>query len=145
MEKQRNGTAPGSPPSSPLFPGTLPSTLPSTFGDLGFLSPVAGRRDSYPKFLGFLDYLWVRQHPAEFLPNFPQDFPAKDQSRSPKAGHNKAGRSDFRNHDSNPIRGKCGKCGRSLSPQKNKGLRRCRRAKTRKTRTPKRGKRGKCG
>ena len=46
---QRNrppSTAPGSPPSSPLFPGTLPSTLPSTFGDLGVLSPVAGRWDS---------------------------------------------------------------------------------------------------
>ena len=47
MEKQRNGTAPSSPPSSPLFPGTLPGTLPGTFGDLGFLSPVAGGRDSY--------------------------------------------------------------------------------------------------
>ena len=46
MEKQRNGTAPSSPTSSPLFPGTLPSTLPSTFGDLGFLSPVAGGCDS---------------------------------------------------------------------------------------------------
>ena len=46
---QRNlpsSTAPGSPPSSPLFPGTLPSTLPGTFGDLGVLSPVAGRWDS---------------------------------------------------------------------------------------------------
>ena len=40
-EKQRNG----SPPSSPLFPGTLPSTLRITFGDLGFLSPVAGGSD----------------------------------------------------------------------------------------------------
>ena len=39
LEKQRNGTAPSSPPSSPLFPGTLPGT----FGDLGVLSPVAGR------------------------------------------------------------------------------------------------------
>ena len=49
---QRNrppGTAPGSPPSSPLFPGTLPSTLPGTFGDLGVLSPVAGRWDSNPR------------------------------------------------------------------------------------------------
>ena len=45
-KKQRNGTAPSSPPSSPLFPGTLPSTLPGTFGDLGVLSPVAGRWDS---------------------------------------------------------------------------------------------------
>ena len=46
---QRNrppSTAPSSPPSSPLFPGTLPSTLPGTFGDLGVLSPVAGRWDS---------------------------------------------------------------------------------------------------
>ena len=42
LEKQRNGTAPSGPPSSPLFPGNLPSTLPGTFGDLGFLSPVAG-------------------------------------------------------------------------------------------------------
>ena len=48
LEKQRNGTAPSSPPSSPLFPGTLPSTLPGTFGDLGVLSPVAGRWDSNP-------------------------------------------------------------------------------------------------
>ena len=32
-------------PSSPLFPGTLPSTLRITFGDLGFLSPVAGGSD----------------------------------------------------------------------------------------------------
>ena len=46
---QRNrppSTAPSSPPSSPLFPGTLLSTLPGTFGDLGVLSPVAGRWDS---------------------------------------------------------------------------------------------------
>ena len=46
---QRKGppsTAPSSPPSSPLFPGTLPGTLPGTFGDLGVLSPVAGRWDS---------------------------------------------------------------------------------------------------
>ena len=49
MEKQRNGTAPSNPPSSPLFPGTLPSTLPGTFGDLGFLSPVAGGCDSYKR------------------------------------------------------------------------------------------------
>ena len=49
LEKQRNGTAPSSPPSSPLFPGTLPSTLPGTFGDLGVLSPVAGRWDSNTK------------------------------------------------------------------------------------------------
>ena len=48
LEKQRNGTAPSSPPSSPLFPGTLPSSLPGTFGDLGVLSPVAGRWDSNP-------------------------------------------------------------------------------------------------
>ena len=47
MEKQRNGTAPSSPPSTPPFPGTLPSTPRGTFGDLGFLSPVAGGRDSY--------------------------------------------------------------------------------------------------
>ena len=39
-------TAPSSPPSSPFFTGTLPSTLPGTFGDLGVLSPVAGRWDS---------------------------------------------------------------------------------------------------
>ena len=36
-------------PSSPLFHGTLPSTLPGTFGDLGFPSPAAGGRDSYPR------------------------------------------------------------------------------------------------
>ena len=42
LEKQRNGTALGTPPSSALAPGTLPST----FGDLGFLSPVAGGLDS---------------------------------------------------------------------------------------------------
>ena len=42
LEKRRNGTAPSNPPSSALFLGTLPSTLPGTFGDLGFLSPVAG-------------------------------------------------------------------------------------------------------
>ena len=49
---QRKGppsTAPSSPPSSPLFPGTLPGTLPGTFGDLGVLSPVAGRWDSNSK------------------------------------------------------------------------------------------------
>ena len=49
---QRKGppsTAPSSPPSSPLFPGTLPGTLPGTFGDLGVLSPVAGRWDSNPR------------------------------------------------------------------------------------------------
>ena len=40
---QRIATA--SPPSGPLF-RTLPSTLPGTFGDLGFLSPAAGGRDS---------------------------------------------------------------------------------------------------
>ena len=33
-------------PQQSLFPGTLPSTLPGTFGDLGVLSPVAGRWDS---------------------------------------------------------------------------------------------------
>ena len=33
----------------PFFPGTLPSTLPGTFGDLGFLSPVAGGLDSNTK------------------------------------------------------------------------------------------------
>ena len=49
LEKQRNG----SPPSSPLFPGTPPSTPPGTFGDLGVLSPVAGRWDSNHK--QFLD------------------------------------------------------------------------------------------
>ena len=38
---QRN-RPPSTAPSSPLFPGTLPGT----FGDLGVLSPVAGRRDS---------------------------------------------------------------------------------------------------
>ena len=53
-------------------------------------------------------------------------------SRSPKAGHNKAGRSDFEISDSDPI-AKCGKCGSPLSPQK----RRFHRAKTRKH--------GKCG
>ena len=46
FEKQENGTAPSSPPSNALFPGALPSTLPGTFGDLGFLSPVAGSQDS---------------------------------------------------------------------------------------------------
>ena len=44
-------TAPSGPPSSPLFPGTLPSTPPGTFGDLGFLTPVAGGRDSYSTLL----------------------------------------------------------------------------------------------
>ena len=43
-------------------------------------------------------------------------------SRSPKAGHNKAGRSDFIEiSDSNPIRGKCRKCRKSLSPPGKQG------------------------
>ena len=45
-------------------------------------------------------------------------------SKSSKAGHPKAGRSDFEISDSNPIQGKCGKCGRPSLPQENKGLRR---------------------
>ena len=44
QRKWTPSTAPGSPPA--LFPGTLPSTFPGTFGDLGFLSPVAGGLDS---------------------------------------------------------------------------------------------------
>ena len=59
-------------------------------------------------------------------------------SRSPKAGHNKAGPSDFRNQRCESDTGKFGKCGRSLSPQKNKGLWRC--PKTRKMQTRKLGK-----
>ena len=52
---QRN-RPPSTAPSSPLFPGTLPSTLPGTFGDLGFLSPVAGRWDS--NFSGSYRHIW---------------------------------------------------------------------------------------
>ena len=63
-------------------------------------------------------------------------------SLSPKAGHNKAGRSDFEISDSNPIRGKRGKCGRPLSPYKNKNLKTPHRAKTRKTRKMRTRKRG---
>ena len=35
-------------PADPPAVSTLPSTLPSTFGDLGFLSPVAGGPDLNP-------------------------------------------------------------------------------------------------
>ena len=69
-------------------------------------------------------------------------------SLSPKAGHPKAGRSDFRNQRFKPDTGKMRKMRTSLPPQENKGLRRLRRTKTRKTRkmrTRKRGKCGKCG
>ena len=73
------------------------------------------------------------------------------KSRSPKAGHPKAGRSDFRNQRFEPDTGKMRKMRKGRSPQKNKGLRRFRGAKRRKTRkmrkmrTRKRGKCGKCG
>ena len=43
---------------------------------------------------------------------------------SPKAGHPRAGRSDFKISDSNPIQGKCGEMRTSLPCQENKGLRR---------------------
>ena len=40
-------------------------------------------------------------------------------SRSPKASHNKAGRSDLRNQQFEPnTRGNCGKCGKSPPPRK---------------------------
>ena len=73
------------------------------------------------------------------------------QSQSPKAGHPKAGRSDFRNQRFTADTGKMRKMRTSLPPQENKGLRSLRRTKTRKTRkmrkmrTRKRGKCGKCG
>ena len=84
LEKQRNGTAPSSPPSSHLFPGTLPSTLPGTFGDLGVLSPVAGRWDSNvrsdklqnessPNFSKFCPE-FSPEFCSEFSPNFFEDF-----------------------------------------------------------------------
>ena len=64
-------------------------------------------------------------------------------SRSPKAGHNKAGRSDFRNQRFEPDAGKMWKMRKvPLTPEKNKDPRRIDRAKTRKMRTRKRGK---CG
>ena len=72
-------------------------------------------------------------------------------SQSPKAGHPKAGQSDFRNQRFKPDTGKMRKMRTSLPPQENKGPRRFRRTKTRKTqkmrkmRTRKRGKCGKCG
>ena len=69
-------------------------------------------------------------------------------SLSPKAGHPKAGRSDFRNQRFKPDTGKMRKMRTSLPPHENKGLRRFRRTetlKTRKMRTRKRGKCGKCG
>ena len=72
-------------------------------------------------------------------------------SLSPKAGHPKAGRSDFRNQRFKPDTAKMRKMRTSLPPQENKGLRRHRSTKTRKTRkmrkmrTRKRGKCGKCG
>ena len=45
-------------------------------------------------------------------------------SLSPKAGHNKAGRPDFRNQRFEPDTGKMRKIRKGLSPYKNKGLRR---------------------
>ena len=72
----------------------------------------------------------------------------KTYSLSPKAGHPKAGRSDFRNQRFKPDTGKMRKMRTSLPPQENKGLRRLHRAKTRKMRkmrTRKHGKCGKCG
>ena len=46
---EKNGTVPSNAPSNPLFTGTLPSTLPGTFGDLGFVSPVAGSPNLNPQ------------------------------------------------------------------------------------------------
>ena len=69
-------------------------------------------------------------------------------SQSPKAGHPKAGRSDFRNQRFKPNTAKMRKMRTSLPAQENKGLRRLHRTKTRKMRkmrTRKRGKCGKCG
>ena len=91
-----------------------------------------------------------RQAPLESNPAI-QLIPLKESSRSPKAGHPKAGRSDFRNQRFETDTGKTRKMRKvSLTPE-NKGLRRFRRTKTRKTRkmrkmrTRKRGKCGKCG
>ena len=58
-------------------------------------------------------------------------------SQSPKAGHPKAGRSDFRNQRFKADTGEMRKMRTSFPPQENKGLRRLRRTK--------RGKHGKCG
>ena len=43
-------------PAVPPAPGTLPNTLPGTFGDLGVLSPVAGRWDSKSSLFFSLHY-----------------------------------------------------------------------------------------
>ena len=70
------------------------------------------------------------------------------KSQSPKAGHPKAGRSDFRNQRFKPDTGKMRKMRTSLPPQENKGLRKLRRTKalkTRKMRKMRTQKRGKCG
>ena len=56
------------------------------------------------------------------------------KSQSPKAGHPKAGRSDFRNQRFKPDTGKMRRMRTSLPPQENKGLRKLRRTKARKTR-----------
>ena len=69
-------------------------------------------------------------------------------SRSPKAGHNKASRSDFRNQQFKPDTAKMQKMQKVLLTPENKALRRFHRPKTRKTqkiRKMRRRKRGKCG
>ena len=72
-------------------------------------------------------------------------------SRSPKAGHNKTGRSDVRNQRFEPDPGEMRKMRKVPHTPEKKGLRRFRWAKMRKTRkmrkmrARKRGKCGKCG
>ena len=46
MESREMALLPAVPPAVPFFPALFPALLAALFGDLGFLSPVAGGRDS---------------------------------------------------------------------------------------------------
>ena len=109
-------------------PKWLPAVSPAIFGSGPVSHSVAGQpcRESGAKYRisGFAQSLLTGQVTAIGLKSIDSSKKIRAITRpalsrinsaislSTKAGHNRAGRSDFRNQrDSNPIRGKCGRCG----------------------------------
>ena len=76
------------------FTGTLPSTLRGTFGDLGFLSRVAGGRDSYFSHFQVTFSLLTGRPPESLLRYFlaTLNFGGGSGSVGPFATHNPSGR-----------------------------------------------------